>query len=549
MKNINYGKYFKLFTINLIKGAIAYLITKSILGYSIFKPILIRTVNYGIENITFEPLTSTEYLFLICAPKEPGVGAGATVNGFIKGLWNGSEAITQNEVFNGFTIGQIIIFGITYGVIIYSLGLTQEYLIPPLMRQAGWKGYYTSRELNLQAIQNNAANTSEVRRRLTNIENKVEVLDIKTDLITNHQIILGQALDTILGRVDHARDALVALVGGLQNTLSTINNANLNPIRAMQAEMLTILGTMTSTLHAQSESALSPIALRTEMERLLRQFNESHGSVTVELQTVLENLRGQSSDVTQSLGNADERLQANITLLEGLLRQHMASGNVIVETVQNGIDLVNQQVEIGTQLVRTENLMNSNNVPAGPNIPSVNLDALITGVGASAIVETVTTQRSSASERLIEAGGHSMQVLDRIRPSVDLAQGHQYTIEQNGNELIIRLILKGNINIPVENIASNSVGNEIMKRTSSMVGNVITDRLTAMALNGILSVGVGAFGGALRGSGLPSNFTNAILRSISPGALPDVSIAEEKIESAYQVAKTFTKAAFNVMLK
>lgn len=548
LKNINYKLFFinilKNFIKNTIKMTIVYKLSMLTLGYCVLTPLLIRIFNFT---------TVAD-----CAPKEPGVGAGATVNGFFKGLWHGSDALAQQQaVFNGLSTGQL-----TYSCLLiigglYGLHLIGEYAVPPLMRSIGWTSWYTQRELSLQSILNNNTNNNninEIGQRVINLENQIDTILTNTNTTIRNQIVLGEALDSIkysldhsiIERIDHARNIIVGLIGALQNTLSTINNENLNHIRAMQTEMLTLIHTMTGTLHTQSENTLSPIALRAEMERLLTQFNNAHGFVTTELQTVLDNLRGQS-DVTQSLGNADERLQANIQRLESLLQQHLEAGNVITETVQN--DIV-AQLDQSTQQVSQVNNNSIDDVPAGPHIPRVNLPELIAGTGAGAVVHEATRDSSyvPTTSRLMDASDRATtQIVDRTA-SANLMPG-QYTFEHKGDELIIRLQLKGNIPIPVENMATSPIGTEIISHAKKAAGNYITDRITTMLLSGALRVGAGALGGGLTGLGFSTQVTNSILRNISPGAVSDVVIAEEKIDASVQVAKTFGKAALNYMFK
>jgi hypothetical protein len=523
-------KILKNFIKSSLKMLISYKISMLLLGYCVLTPLLIRIFNTNILK----------------------------TNNIADCAWNfsiGQAEKVVEPVFNGLTTGQITLSCFILLCGYYSINLLSEYALPPLLRSMG-VNWYTLRELNLRALNNTDA--IDIKRRLTNMENQIEIVNIKTEQILTNQVLLGQALDTILSRVDYARDAIVALIVGVQNTLSTINNENLNPIRAMMYNMQQTIDLISSTIQTQHENQLSPTALRAELERLLSVFTADHATITTGLQTVLQDFREQAQ-VAQSLDPSEfiqgnERLRNNIAALEGLLRQHTEVGTGIQQTVQHGIAAVTQ-LENTSTLITTVRQPNTDiapitDIPTGPRIPSYNATDILVGVGAgaAAVSENNDTRVTNAITHTVDRT--SQLIEERVVSSPTMGGQGSYSITQEGDQLILRLFnVKANFNIPVENMITNPMGTEIITHAKRAAGNFITDKLTSMVLNGALRVGAGALGGGLTGLGFSHQIINAILRNISPGAVSEVVIAEEKIETGLQVAKTFGKAAINLIFK
>lgn len=495
LKNINYidllKNLIKRVIINGMKMAVAYQISIFLLGYCVLTPILIRIFNITQTNNVAE-------------------------------CWSLFELPSQQPTFSGLTWNELIIGGIVMGTAFCTLNVGINYLTeniyPPLLRSMGYD-YYTNNELH-------RINLTKTDR----IENRVNDLSSEVDNLTE-ALALGQ--QNTQNGILHAQQTIVALTTELYNRMGTIANNDIIPLKRKIDSLLIHLNSIESTIQNQAENALSPSALRCEMERLIALFNEEHNQVSNNIRRVLISLQEQVDCLEPGdLNDASQRLQSHISFLENVLRSHSESGIRVRDAVQTTLEEVAQQVELNQEQLITEP---SNTLDSESVYSTINPDNVLSGSAASYASQQadIPTTRSgdsvetSSSTALVPAGTNS----------------GSYLIEQKGDELIIRLSLKGNINIPVSEMSSNTALNQIPR----MLTGALTDSAASGAITLVNTFGprllMGAFQGALTSVGL-----QPVFRSLINGP-SNVSVAEEKIESGIEAAKTVGKAIVNVMLK
>lgn len=527
-KQISIKKLCKNFLVSNIRLVLAYNITVFLLGYSVFTPILVRFFNAS-------PNTGLSY----CASPTTGSMYGYHVRDFFSTLFGGGS-----HVYSGFTLGEIVLFGLVTGITIKSLGLLQEYVLPPFIRQLGFTNWYTDRELHNLALNDIRV----LRAENTNIIAQVNNLSTQMHNIYNDLTI----------NINASRDSLVLLLNGVHTALSEITNENINPLHTYSFNILRQLDMMSELLRAQAEHSLSPTALRAEMERLITLYNNEHLNITNSLQSILVSLQEQASALDPNdLNQANERLQSHIAFLENVLREHSEGGNRVREAVQSQIDLVEQQIETSQQLV----VLNSNSVNESGLVPSGNSGIgappsrpIFSGSDVVAGVSTgVMTQRMESTPNVPD-NNEIIPLNDSTLQALGANTIGQYYLERRNNEIIIRLTLSGDVNVPISEMASNPITSHLAKT----VTNSVTDMVVSTALTAGTSLIRGAFAGGINGF-LGSMGMAPIMRIMNSPSTQRV-LRQEQIEhfakaaevgdtvgTGLGIAKSFVKNAWWVL--
>lgn len=534
IQSINFIKIFKLIILSNIRIILSYNITVFLLGYSVFTPLFVRLFHKNFDTVTVE-----------CAPSV-GSTYGYNVRDFFSSLFG-----ADTNIYQGFTLGEIILFGTVVGLTMKSVGLVQEYAIPPLMRQVGFKDWYTDRELNNMLH----ADFRSLRQDVIILrgENNAGFIGLSNHLRRIH--------DDLTVNINASRDALVVLLTGLHNNLSSITNENINPLYEYCYNISNQVEAMAELLRMQGEQALSPTALRAELDRLVTLYNNEHLNITNSLQSILVNLQEQAAALDASdLNQANEALQSHISFLENVLRQHAEGATRVREVVQNQIDLVDQQIEATQQLVVANSQGNNSSLVSGggnpitpPTRPNVSIGDVVNGVGSS-----VLTQRENIVPSTNEP---TMDVIPSNNFDLPSLSGNgvgHYILERRGNELIIRLSLNGNIDVPIQEMATNPLTSQLTRSVTGALTNTVTD----MVVSGALTAGtslvrgafVGGFNGMLGSLGMApimrvmnSPSTQRVLNADQIESFAKAANVGDSVGTGLGIAKSFVKNAWWVL--
>lgn len=561
--NLNYKLFFLRIIQNLLKGSFSYLLTNYILGYSLFKPILVRSINYGMETITFNTIEETDYLFLICSPNEPGIKAGAAVNGFFKGLFNGSDAITQTQVFNGFTIGQIVVFGVTYGIIYYSLGLTQEYILPKVMRSVGWTNWYTDRERLNIILEGQMQNQQILGQHITTIINNQNII------LTNIIQQLNNFEERLKNRLDFDFNASAAMLTSLRNTMLDLHRGQVHDIHdavlRLQNQVLA-LNNLTADIHDR------PVPnFHAELERINLLFTNFQSSLDSSYQSLIRDLQTQiqalESFDPNDLHTVTAQLRAIMSSMVQQAQQISEETNIVGEAIQTGVNRAEELNNLtNTVIVRnTSRELGQIGVDgSGSNIPpNSNIEATLAGLtGARIMTESAGTNTNNNVETttLINQQQLSVQTSEAQMNALgnainNIGNSGSFIMQQSSNGSFTLQFTFNGTNVPLENLSSNPISTHLTRQ----ITNVATDMVVSTALTAGGSLIRGAFTGGLNGVVTAFGFA-PVLRVLTSGAttqralssdhierLAEAATAGETVGSGLGIAKTFVKSAWWVL--
>lgn len=517
IKSINFIDLLKNFVkrliINGIKMAVAYQTTIFLLGYTLFTPLFIRLFNITPKNNVAECLDW----------------------GFSMG-----SATKSQQNFSGLTLEQIIIGGIVMGVTYYGISYIGEKLLPPFIRYCGYD-YYTSNEklaIQNQKLEAVSEKVSALNHNLGIVNNNVE--NLTAYVTTGHQNIQNGIL--------HAQQALVAMTTELYNRMGNIANNEIIPLKRNIESLMLHLGSIENIIQNQSENALSPDIFRTEMERLISLFNNEHAQISNNIRRVMVSLQEQVDSLDPNdINQASERLQSHIAFLENVLRTHADAGTRVRETMQTTIEEVATQLEVNQQqLSVVSNTVT--NASQESNYPTINTESVLSGSAASYVShQTEMPTMTNTNTELLETS-NTASALTRTG-----ANTGNYIIEQRGNELLIRLTLSGNIDVPLTQMATNEATTTVMRAGASTVKNMLTDMVVSSFVSGVSTVAKGAIIGGFHGmlgtmgispivrlSSTPSSF----LRPEQIEAAAKASEAGDKLGTLITVGKEFAKSAW-----
>lgn len=499
--------------INGVKLTFAYNVSILLLGYCVLTPLFVRLFNLTQKSNVAE-----------C---------------FDWGFSIGSATKTQQSL-SGLTWEQIIIGGIVLGVTYYGINYVGEKLMPPFIRYCGYDYYTTNEKLAMQA------------QKLDTLSEKISALNHNLGIVNNNVENLAAYVaaghQNIQNGILHAQQTLVALTTELYNRMGNIANNEIIPLKRNVDSLLLHLGSIENIIQNQSENALSPDIFRTEMERLIALFNDEHAQISNNIRRVMVSLQEQVDSLDPNdINQASERLQSHIAFLENVLRTHAESGTRVRETMQSTIEEVATQLEVNQQQLTVASNTVAN-ISQDTNYPTINTESVLSGSAASfASQQTEMPTRVDTSTDLVET---SNSALTLTRSGANTGS---YIIEQRGNEVLIRLTLSGNIDVPLTQIATNEATTTVMRAGASTVKNMLTDMVVSTFVSGVSTMARGALVGGIHGmlgsigispimriSSTPSSF----LRPEQIEAAAKASEIGDKLGTVITVAKEFTKSAW-----
>lgn len=523
LKNVNLidllKRLLKGMLINGIKLTVAYQISIFVLGYTLFTPLLVRLFNLTQKSNVAE-----------C---------------FDWGFSIGSATKTQQSL-SGLTWEQIIIGGIVLGVTYYGINYVGEKLMPPFLRYCGYDYYTTNEKLAMQA------------QKLDTLSEKISALNHNLGIVNNNvenlAAYVAASHQNIQNGILHAQQTLVALTTELYNRMGNIANNEIIPLKRNVDSLLLHLGSIENIIQNQSENALSPDIFRTEMERLIAQFNDEHAQISNNIRRVMVSLQEQVDSLDPNdINQASERLQSHIAFLENVLRTHAESGTRVRETIQSTIEEVATQLEVNQQQLTVASNTVAN-ISQDTNYPTINTESVLSGSAASfASQQTEMPTRVDTNTDLVETSNSAL-TLTRAG-----ANTGSYTIETEGNEILIRLKLSDSTNTlnALKAIASNEATTQVMRSSASYMRNTLIDMTMGAAASGAVTVFKGALVGGLKGmlNGMLSSggfrpimrLTSAPSTYLRPEQLEAAAKASEagdKLGTVITVVKEFTKSAW-----
>lgn len=530
IKSINLMVLLKNFILNGVKMAVTYQITIFLLGYALFTPLLVRLFNITPKNNVAE-----------C---------------FDWGFNVGSKAPAVQQSMSGLTWDQIILGGVVFGAVFFSLHFAQNYftenLYPPLMRSMGYD-YYSLKEKNtilldkanivLEQNQMAARVIDHQYRTINALNEKIGVVD--NNLLAIHRYLTDTSEGSLLHKIRFDFDIVH---GSINETRNTIIEMQRGPLRLIQEKLMVLERSLGSVSSMTADLTSRPIPnFRDDLAEITSLFRDFQTNVLNTLSEPISTLRAQvlalETFEPNELHTVTDRLRQTLGAFEHLAGQVRETGANIEAAMQTSADRITEY-ENQVALPERSTIVSGSSSGAPNSVPT---EAYVGGVAAARerlnnenIDYTVNSSGGTATitQTGVSVGDNTQEVSQFLgRPT----SGH-YIIEQHGDELLIRLSLRG-VNVPLQEMATtgsmNTVGRFMQQAMSSelVVGGVAT-ALTTYAPK-ILYHGTLSLASVLGYAPLYRSITNA----------PRVAAAENKIEAVLEGAKTGAIALFNVITK
>lgn len=531
LKNINlidlFKTYLKKFIINGVNMVVTYQISIFLLGYCVLTPVFVRILNFTLKNNVAE-------------------------------CWSIFELPQQQPTFSGLTWNELIIGGIVFGTVFFGLNTAKNYftesIYPPLMRSMGYD-YYTLNEKNALLLEKTTTLIEQNRLAARVIDQQSRVINALQSDITNidenlkivHSYLTDTTEGSLLHKVRFEFNVVYASVNEVRNNILDMQR---NQLRLIQEKLMVLERNLGNVSSMTSDLANRPIPnYREDLSEITSMFRDFQGNILGTLSEPINMLRSQvlalETFEPNELHTVTDRLRQTLGAFEHLAGQVQASGANIEAAMQNTVERIE---EYESQVVLPENstVINAragasdvpNNVPTeafvgGMEATRQNIDNVGTGYNANSSVRSATTTRSRT---LSESSSTEVtQIFNR--PTTG-----SYRIEQQGDELLIRLSLKG-VNVPISEMASNPALTPVRRVVSGTLNEVAVNGLVSLASNYGPRLAMGAVQGMLLSMGV-----NPFYRSLT-NSTPDVAEAEQKIETFVTGAKVGLKALTNFILK
>lgn len=521
--------FVKRLMLNGLKMAVAYQVTIFLLGYTLFTPLFVRLFNITPKNNVVE-----------CA-------------GWDWGFSMGSKTPVVQQSISGLTWDQIVLSGIVMGIAYYGMNYIGDYVFPSFIRYCGYTDYYSLKEKNAMLLEKSkiileqnqmAARVIDHQYRTINALNeKISVID--NNLLTVHRYLTNTSEGSLLHKIRFDFDIVH---GSINETRNTIIEMQRGQIRLIQEKLMVLERNLGSVSSMTADLTNRPIPnFRDDLAEITSLFRDFQTNVLNTLSEPISTLRAQvlalETFEPNELHTVTDRLRQTLGAFEHLAGQVRETGANIEAAMQTSADRITEYESQVTIPERSTVISGSHS--GAPN--SVPTEAYVGGVAAARERlnnenTDYTVNSSGETAAITQTGvsiGENTQEVSQFfgRPT----SGH-YIIEQRGDELLIRLSLRG-VNVPLQEMATtgsmNTVGRFVQQAMSSdlVVGGMAT-ALTTYAPK-ILYHGTLSLASVLGYAPLYRSITNA----------PRVAAAENKIEAVFEGAKTGAIALFNVITK
>lgn len=528
--------FVKRLILNGIKMAVAYQITILLLGYTLFTPILIRLFNITPKNNVAE-------------------------------CWSLFELPSQQPTFSGLTWDQVVIGGIVFGTVFFTLNFAQNYftesIYPPLMRSMGYD-YYSLKEKNAMLLDkaNIILEQNQIAARVIDQQSRaIKVLSEKISIIDNNLLsVHGYLTDTTEGSLLHKiRFDFDIVHASINETRNTIIEMQRGQLRLIQEKLMLLERSLSSVSSMTADLTNRPIPnFREDLAEITSMFRDFQTNVLNTLSEPISTLRAQvlalETFEPNELHTVTERLRQTLGAFEHLAGQVQVAGANIEAAMQTSADRITEY-ENQVSLPETSTVVAGSNGGTPNSIPT---ETYVGGVAAArarlnnesneysadssgGIASTTRSRASSVSENSHELS----QYINRP------ASGG-YSIEQQGDELLIRLSLKG-VNIPIQEMVSNNATNQVVKYGANYLKNTITEMAVGGLVTGAATLARGALVGGLNGMLSTAGITPIMRLTASPStfltpnqleAAAKAGAAGDKLGTVITVLKEFGSSAW-----
>lgn len=443
--------------INGVKLTIAYKVSILLLGYCVLTPLFVRLFNLTQKNKN------------------------------VAECWALFELPQQQPTFSGLTWDQVILSGIVCGVTIFALNKCANYLteniLPPFWRSLGYDYYTQNEKVNMVLEQNRLAAMviDQQSRTIEALQDNISTID--ENIKTLHGYLTHNTPGSLLHKIRFEFTGTNVLINETRNTILDMQRGQL---RLIQEKLMLLERSLGNVSSMTADLASRPIPnFREDLAEITTLFRDFQNNILRTISEPINILRAQVHALEtfepNELHTVTDRLRQTLGAFEHLASQVQVAGANIEAAIQNSAERIEEyegQViphEPTTTVSRVSSNGDApNNVPSeslvgGLETARQNLDNESSAYNIGRNVQTVTTMHSRAS------GNPSQEVTTYFnRP----ASGN-YFIEQRGDEIIIRLSLRG-VNVPVTEMTANG--------TLTPIRRAAQGALSEAAVNGLVSL-------------------------------------------------------------